>query len=123
MVQGLGIDIVEISRIKKTLTRFPRFKDKVFSRTETDYCTSRRSPEKHFAARFAAKEAVSKALGTGRRGFSWKDITVNRDPDGKPFIDLTGNAAEIAQLRQIKKMHLSISFNDSQATAVVIAES
>lgn len=123
MIQGLGIDIVEISRIQKALTRFPRFKEKVFSAQENAYCISKKKPEKHFAARFAAKEAASKALGTGKKGFSWKDIEVARENGGKPSILLSGNAALLAGQRNIQKMHVSISFSDSQATAVVIAES
>lgn len=122
MVQGLGIDIVDIARIEKALKRFPAFKERVFSREELDYCVLRKKPERHFAARFAAKEAASKALGTGIKGFSWKDISVLRDADGRPSIYLSGKAATIAEKKQISKMHLSMSFSDSQATAIVIAE-
>lgn len=122
MVQGLGIDIVDIARIEKTLIRFPAFKERVFSREELDYCVSRKRPEKHFAARFAAKEAASKALGTGIKGFSWKEISVSRDDNGRPSIGLSGKAAILAKQKNINNMHLSMSFSESQATAIVIAE-
>lgn len=122
MVQGLGIDIIEIKRIRKALKKFPGFETRIFSEEELTYCKSRKSPELHFAVRFAAKEAASKALGTGIKGFSWKEIAVLRNANGKPSINLTGNAAAIARSKNITRLHLSVSFNKDLATAVVIAE-
>lgn len=94
-VLGIGIDLVEVERIRQLLEKHgDRFCARTFTQREIDYCESCGNPAMHFAARFAAKEAVAKALGTGlwAKGVDWKDIEVIRQPDGRPEIVLTGGA-------------------------------
>jgi holo-[acyl-carrier protein] synthase len=88
MILGIGTDIIEISRIKANIERYQeRFLDRIFTESEQTYCLSRKEPSLHFAGRFAAKEAVSKALGTGfSEGLNWLDIEVYLDEKGKPHI-------------------------------------
>src|SRR5277367_6127476 len=93
---GLGLDIVEIGRIEKLARRNARFLPRVFTEQEIRYCRSKKNRWQHFAARFAAKEAVWKALG--QDGVALKDISVRRDPSGKPGVLLRGRAARFIQL-------------------------
>ena len=87
MIVGIGVDVVEIDRIRKIAERRKGFLSKIFVPEEIEYCQSRRNPYPHFAARFAAKEAVFKALGTGwSRGLKWSEIYVGSDAARKPFI-------------------------------------
>ena len=95
---GLGVDIVEIARMKKILERTPSFARKVFSCEECCYCEDTAAPEVHFATRFAAKEAVVKALGTGfTRGIGVRDIEVKRSSKGRPYVVLSGRAKQVAK--------------------------
>ena len=113
-----GIDIIEIARIKNVLTKHPnRFLEKIFTEYERNYCRGRST---QLAARFAAKEAAMKALGTGVRGVGWKEIEVQRLPSGKPFIKLYGRAKERAKFIGVEKIELSISHSKELATAMVI---
>ncbi len=113
-----GIDIIEIARIKNVLTKHPkRFLEKIFTEYERNYCRGRST---QLAARFAAKEAAMKALGTGVRGIGWKEIEVQRLPSGKPFIKLHGKAKERAKFIGAEKIELSISHSKELATAMVI---
>ena len=113
-----GIDIIEIARIKNVLTKHPtRFLEKIFTEYERNYCRGRST---QLAARFAAKEAAMKALGTGVRGVGWKEIEVQRLPSGKPFIKLHGRAMERARFIGVEKIELSISHSKELATAMVI---
>ena len=113
-----GIDIIEINRIKHVLAKHPkRFLEKIFTEYERNYCRGRST---QLAARFAAKEAAMKALGTGVRGVGWKEIEVQRLPSGKPFIKLHGRAKERAKFIGVKKIELSISHSKELATAMVI---
>lgn len=91
MVQSIGTDIIEISRIKNAWMRHgDRFLDRIFTKKEQAYCLSKKgSPERHFAGRFAAKEALSKALGTGIGPVSWLDFEILNNPEGKPFAILS----------------------------------
>ena len=98
MITGLGVDIVEIDRMKATLERRPAMKERLFSDAERAYCDKRNKPEIHYAMRFAAKEAVLKALGTGFKGMRFKDVEVMRDETGKPVPHLKGRAAEVAEV-------------------------
>lgn len=95
MSVGLGVDIVEIERMRRILDRTPSFAHKVFTDAEQDYCNRKGNPATHYAARFAAKEAVCKALGTGilASGIGMRDVEVVRDSHGKPAIALHGAAA------------------------------
>lgn len=122
MVIGIGVDIVDIARIENAIKRFPRMESKIFTAEEASYCQSKQKPYLHFAVRFAAKEAVVKSLGTGLRGFSWKDISVSRNALGKPVANLYNGAAKIAEEKNIKKIEISLSFSKNQAVAVAVAE-
>ncbi len=113
-----GIDIIEIARIKNVLTKHPkRFLEKIFTEYERNYCRGRST---QLAARYAAKEAAMKALGTGVRGVGWKEIEVQRLPSGKPYIKLHGRANERAKFIGVEKIELSISHSKELATAMVI---
>lgn len=118
-----GIDLIEVERIARMLSEHPeRFRDRVFTPDEIAYCeSSRKRAAEHFAARFAAKEAVLKALGTGwRDGIAWTDIEVRRDPAGAPSIRLSGEAQRVAESKGITGWLVSISHTASLAQASVI---
>lgn len=119
MVLGIGNDIVEIARIQALLTRYPqRFLNRVFTSYEQDYCLKRKEPALHFAGRFAAKEAVVKALGTGfTQGLSWLDIEIRPDEKGKPCVFLSPWALELFEK---PKLCVSISHCHAYATAFAI---
>ena len=108
----LGTDIVEIDRVRRLARRTPRFLTRVFTDSEIAYCSGKKLRWQHFAVRFAAKEAVWKALDTRRKGLSLKDISVSRDAQGKPGVLLRGKPE--ARLR------ISLSHSDRYALAVVL---
>lgn len=115
-----GVDIIEIPRIKQVLDRYgQRFLDRVFTPDEIAYCRGR-AP--NLAGRFAAKEAAMKALGTGVRGVSWKDIEVIRADSGAPSLRLHGRAEKRAERLQMSEMSLSISHSREYAVAFVVAQ-
>jgi holo-[acyl-carrier protein] synthase len=115
-----GVDIIEISRIKQTLDRYgQRFLDRIFTLDEIAYCRGR-AP--NLAGRFAAKEATMKALGTGVRGVSWKDIEVVRAKSGAPSVKLHGRAEKRAERLQVSEISLSISHSREYAVAFVVAQ-
>ncbi len=124
MITGLGVDIVEIDRMRAALERRPKLKERLFSAEERAYCDARSKPEVHYALRFAAKEAVLKALGTGFSGMRFTDVEVVREQSGRPVPRLSGRAAERAEELGIVEMHLSLSFthNNAVASAVAITE-
>lgn len=121
MIAGLGVDIVEIERMRVALERHPRMRERCFSETERDYCDRRTRPEVHYALRFAAKEAVLKALGTGFSGMRFTDVEVMRNDRGRPVPVLHGRAAEAAETLGVVEMHLSLSFTHSTAVASAVA--
>lgn len=121
MITGLGVDIVEIDRMKAALERRPRLKERLFSAEERAYCDKRSRPEVHYALRFAAKEAVLKALGTGFSGMRFCDVEVVREVSGRPVPRLSGRAAERAEQLGIIEMHLSLSFTHTTAVASAVA--
>ncbi|MDZ4655782.1 MAG: holo-ACP synthase [Coriobacteriia bacterium] len=121
MITGLGVDIVEIDRMRAALKRHPRIKERIFSAEEQAYCDARNKPEIHYAMRFAAKEAVLKALGTGFAGMRFTDVEVLRDERGRPTPHLRGRAAEVAVERGVVEMHLSLSFTHTTAVASAVA--
>lgn len=121
MIAGLGVDIVEIDRMRQALERRPRMKERIFSEQERWYCEHKNRPEIHYALRFAAKEAVLKALGTGFSGMKFTDIEVTRDDRGKPIPLLHGAAQERADQLGIVEMHLSLSFTHTTAVASAVA--
>lgn len=119
---GLGIDLVDIARMRRVLSRTPSFAQKVFSESERAYCESRAHPESHYATRFAAKEAVVKALGTGfTQGITVRDIEVVRNAKGLPRIVLHGRALEIAREQSIVSLPVSLSFTHDEAVACAMA--
>ncbi len=121
MINGLGVDIVEIDRMREALKRRPRMKERLFSEEEREYCDKRNKPEIHYAMRFAAKEAVLKALGTGFSGMRFRDVEVVRDERGRPIPKLSGKAAEVAEAAGVVEMHLSLSYTHTNAVASAVA--
>lgn len=123
-IKGHGVDIVEIARIGEMLASHPeRFVAKCFTPGEVAYCGVGPTRVERFAARFAAKEATLKALGTGwRDGLAWTDIEVTCEPSGRPTLLVSGEAARIAAEREITRWHVSLSHSKSHAIASVIAE-
>ena len=116
-----GVDIVEIPRVQGVLARYgQRFLERIFTQGEIAYCRGR-AP--NLAARFAAKEATMKALGTGTRGVGWKDIEVLRRESGEPHIRLRGRAEERAQRLGVMEISLSLSHCQEYAVAFVVAQS
>lgn len=123
MIVGVGIDIVDVKRIASLLERYgERFLRRVFTDSEVDYCRSKHNPSPYLSARFAAKEAASKALGRGfTGGIRFTDIEVSRDHTG-PHILLHNKALELADNLGVRRMHLSISHERLYAAATVILE-
>jgi holo-[acyl-carrier protein] synthase len=123
-VVGIGVDIVETARIDHSLERFgERFLHRVFTAGEIAYCQSMKFPARHFAARFAAKEAVSKAFGTGiGKSMGWKDIDVQRKESGEPFVRLDGGAKQLAGERNVTGVSISLSHTDHHAVAMIVLE-
>ncbi|QNO14576.1 holo-ACP synthase [Alkalicella caledoniensis] len=120
MIIGVGVDLIEISRIKKVVeARGDKLLERLFTERELEVMSRKHET---IAGRFAAKEAVVKALGVGIGIISWKDIEIIKDKLGKPKIYLTGAAARRRKTMGIIKMHLSISHSKSQAVAYVVAE-
>ncbi len=124
MIVGSGIDMVEISRIHQSMVRFgQRFLDRVFTGAEQAYCLRKRKAPESLAARFAAKEAGAKALGTGiSRGVHWLEIEVVREPGGKPSLRFHGRAAEIAAALGVAHTALSLTHTADLAMASVVVE-
>jgi holo-[acyl-carrier protein] synthase len=123
MIFGTGIDIIEVSRIKTVMEKDIGFREKIFTPGEIEYCETKRHKYENYAARFSAKEAFLKAIGTGWRfGIRFADIDVYHDEYGKPLIRLNGKAEELARNECISKIHVSLSHVKEMATAVVILE-
>ncbi|WP_125153994.1 holo-ACP synthase [Clostridium rectalis] len=122
MIAGIGTDIVEIERIRKAIKRNPNFIKKLFTLKEIEYFKSRNFSNEFIAGRFAAKEAVSKALGTGFRGFSIKDIEIDRDELGKPLVNLDENIENRFFSGEYYRIHVSISHSRDNAIAYAILE-
>jgi holo-[acyl-carrier protein] synthase len=125
MIVGSGIDMVDIDRVARSIERYGRrFLERVYTAQEIAYCErKRRNAAESYAARFAAKEAGAKALGTGMGfGVTWREIEVGREPAGRPLLLLHGRAAELAQAMGVQRSSLSITHTDAQAMAMVILE-
>jgi holo-[acyl-carrier protein] synthase len=116
---GLGIDVIEAARIARLLEHLPRAYERLFSEQERAYCDRFSDPWPHYAARFAAKEAVGKALGIGIIGFVWREVEVLSG--GKPFIALYGEVARIAERLGVTRVELSLSHTGGMAYAVAAA--
>ena len=125
MIVGIGVDIVEIKRFSGVMERLKdRFILRLFTPVEQLYCKEHRDPVPHFAARFAAKEAVFKALGTGwAKGVTWLDVEVQKERQEAPRIVLHGEAQRLCTAKGANKAHLSLSHSDQWVVAMVILES
>lgn len=124
MIIAIGTDVIEVSRVARAVDHprwGARFRTRVFTAAEIAYCTRRRSHAESFAARFAAKEAVMKALGVGLGACRLRDIEVVRAEDGAPSVALHGRAAELARARGATAWHLSLTHTRTMAEAVVVA--
>jgi holo-[acyl-carrier protein] synthase len=124
MIVGSGIDVVEVPRVAAALERFgERFVQRVFTEGEIRYCESKANRVESFAARFAAKEAGMKALGTGwNHGIRWRDLEVRRQPGGRPTLVFHGKAAEFAIHLGVAHVALSLTHTAAEAIAQVILE-
>ena len=124
MIVGTGVDIVETERIEEALGRHGfRFVKRLFTPAEMEYCEGFKKKAERYAARFAAKEAAFKALGTGWRGVRWLDVEVTRLASGKPELRLTGAALERASAMRVARTLVTLSHSDRYAVAQVIFES
>ena len=124
MIISVGIDIIEVYRIRETISRTPRFVERVFTGGERAYCEAKgAAAAQSFAARFAAKEAFLKALKTGWRGkITWHDIEIRSDADGVPSLKIEGEAKKILENLGANQIHLSLSHTTEHAVAQVILE-
>jgi holo-[acyl-carrier protein] synthase len=124
MLIGTGVDLIEIERIAHSIERFgERFLHRVYTPQEIAYCTRKRVHAESFAARFAAKEAGAKALGTGiSRGVTWSEFQVTRQTGGRPVLELTGRAEMLARQLGVKNISLSLTHTGSLAMATVMME-
>lgn len=126
MIFGVGIDTIEPERIEKTIAMYgDQFLDRIYHPDEVAYCKSGARSAEHFAARFAAKEAFSKALGTGiRNGFRWKEVVIKRHYSGKPYLALEGTMVPLAKkiVGGPFSMHLSLSHSRTNSEAIVVIE-
>jgi holo-[acyl-carrier protein] synthase len=115
----VGLDLIEIERISDALARYPRFRERCFTDAEREYCDSRANPAQHYAARFAGKEAVGKALGFGvARAFAWKDVEIAGRP--KPSVRLSGRLEEWSERVGAGEIDLSMTHSKGMAAAVAV---
>lgn len=122
-IVGTGIDIVETARVRESVEKFgDRFLQRCFLPSEIEYCRSMKFPELHFAARFAAKEAISKAFGTGiGQQLGWKDMEIGKRASGAPFVVLHGKGADLAQAQGVTEVLVSLSHSKDYGAATAIA--
>jgi holo-[acyl-carrier protein] synthase len=118
---GLGIDLVDVARFADVLARRPKLAERLFTVEERAYAGVFANPAPSLAARFAAKEAVMKALGVGLGAFAFSDVEVQRQPSGSPDLVLSGRAARLASERQVRAWMVSLTHTSSAAAAVVLA--
>jgi holo-[acyl-carrier protein] synthase len=124
MILGMGTDLAEVGRIRESIERFgPRFLDRIFTPGERSYAASKANSAERFAARFAAKEAGMKAIGTGwNLGVTWKDFEVINESSGRPLLRLTGTALAVAERLGVKRTSISLTHSAEMAFAIVILE-
>ena len=119
---SIGSDIVEVARVERLITRYERAERRLFTEAEIDYCRARRNWHEHMAARFAAKEAVLKALGTGLGpGMRWTDVEVVNEENGRPVVRLSGEVAAFAGREGVDQLELSLSHTSELALAQALA--
>jgi holo-[acyl-carrier protein] synthase len=123
---GIGIDVVEVERIASSMAEFgDRFASKIFTESERAYCDRQKNPKIHYAARFAAKEAISKAMGTGiGKDMAWLDMEIRRRPSGEPEVHLSGDGEKFAKANNIEQIKISLTHAEhyAAANAVVLAK-
>jgi holo-[acyl-carrier protein] synthase len=119
MILGIGVDIVEIGRMKEAVNKWgAHFLNKIFTEREIKYSNSKRFCHQHFAARFAAKEAVVKAFGgTGKFPIKWTDIEILNDKEGKPVVEFSGDAIKLKELKKVSQVLLTMSHSKDYAVA------
>jgi len=124
MILGIGIDIIEVARIAASLEKFGhRFGERILSKEEIAYCLGHRSPAPFVAARFAAKEAISKAFGTGICGqLGWQDMEIAHRESGEPYVILHGKGKKLFESRKAKNIFVSISHTEQYAAVVAVLE-
>lgn len=124
MILGVGIDIIEVARIAASLEKFGhRFGERILSRDESEYCLSHASPAPFVAARFAAKEAISKAFGTGIGShLGWRDMEIAHRVSGEPYVILHGKGQKLFEARNAKAIFVSISHTKDYAAVVAVLE-
>ena len=116
----VGVDLIEIDRIRRALDRYPGFRERCFTDAERAYCDSRKNPAQSYAGRFAGKEAVGKALGLGvARAFAWREIEIVGRP--KPSVRLSGRLATVAEKTGVRAIDLSMTHSRELAQAVAVA--
>src|SRR6478735_5095027 len=123
MIYGIGIDMIEVERIKHSITKDAGFKAMIFSEREIDYCESKTNKYEHYAARFAAKEAFFKALGTGwLSGTAFNEVEISHDERGKPILMLLGETAGVVAAMNLSVFSVSLTHLKTVASAVVVIE-
>jgi len=123
MIYGIGTDLIEVERVKKSVEKIKGFREKIFSPLEIAYCESKKNKSEHYAARFAVKESFFKAIGTGwRNGLAFNEIEVVNNELGKPEIELHGKAKALSVKNKFKSVKVSISHIKTTAIAFVIIE-
>jgi holo-[acyl-carrier protein] synthase len=123
-VRGIGVDLVECARIQHSLDRFgEKFLHRIFTEGEIEYSMSMKFPARHLAARFAGKEAVAKAFGTGiGKAMGWRNIDIRKKPSGEPFLVFSGPAQELAKQRGVTCALITLSHTDRHAVACVVLD-
>ncbi|MEO6653215.1 MAG: holo-ACP synthase [Ilumatobacteraceae bacterium] len=119
---GIGVDVVEIERFRRSLARTPSMRDRLFTEVELAYVALQVDPVPSLAVRFAAREAVMKSLGLGLGAFGFHEVWVERAPSGAPSLVFTGRAAELADEAGVSRWHVSLTHSDLVAVAYVVAE-
>ncbi len=119
---GIGVDVVEIERFRRSLERTPTMRERLFTAVELEYVAPKSDPVPSLAARFAAREAVMKSLGVGLGAFGFHDVWVERAVSGAPSLAFSGRAAELAASAGVLRWHLSLTHSDLVAVAYVVAE-
>lgn len=122
MIAGIGTDMVEIGRIRKAIEKNPHFMERVYTEQEIQYCQRKANPWQSFAARFAAKEAVGKAFGTGIGPIGLTEIEIANEKNGQPMVVLHGKAQTLAIQRNIQHVHVSLSHSEAYAIATAVLE-
>lgn len=123
MIIGIGVDLVRIARIRDACERWgERFLSRIFSEAEREYAMAHHEPYGHLAGRFAVKEALMKALGTGRRGVGWREIEVLNDAQGRPAARTSGRAAALLAARGVRTTHVSLAHDTEYSVGHVVLE-